>query len=125
MQQLAFHPTWEQAISQQDRTLIEELFLETYTNVEDLLMSPVIRVARNHKKQLIVTVLIHNFTHHSARFHNRSVFIRCGNYEEEHTFTIPNLVITPFTSMPWSFLFEPDLMHETIPLEALTLEIET
>ena len=124
MQQLSFHPTWDKAISAQDRALIEDLFLQTYTQVDDFIMSPVVRVAFNHKKQLVVTVLIHNFTHHSARFHNRSVFIHCDNYEEEQTFTIPNLIIPPVTSMPWTFLFEPNPVHKTIDLHTLKLDIE-
>lgn len=124
MQQLAFHPTWERQISTQDRALIEQLFLATYTDACDLITSPTVRVARNHKKQLVVTVLIHNFTHHSVKLDNRSVFIHCVGYEEEQIFTIPSLIIAPFTSMPWTFLFEADAIHETLPLQTIQLDID-
>lgn len=124
MQQLYFHPTWDRQISAQDRAFIEQLFTETYKDVDDFIMSPTIRVALNHKKELLVTVLVHNFTHHSAKFYNRSVFIQCDGYEEEQTFTIPDLVIAPFTSMPWTFIFRPDPAHESLPLEMLTVEID-
>lgn len=124
MQQLYFHPAWEKTISEQDRALIEELFEQTYNQVDDFIMSPVIRVAINHKKELLVTVLVHNFTHHSARFNNRSVFIHCDDFDCEQRFTIPDLLIAPFTSMPWTFIFEANPIYERLPLNELTLEIE-
>ena len=124
MQQLYLHPTWEKAISPQDRTRIEQLFEETYDQVDDVIMSPVIRVAFNYKKELLVMVLVHNFTHHAARFQNRSVFLRCGDYMEEQPFTIPALVVPPFSSMPWTFIFKPDPVHETLPLNELLVDIE-
>lgn len=124
MQQLYFHPAWEKTISEQDRALIENLFEQTYTQVDDLIMSPMIRAAINHKKELLVTVLVHNFTHHSAKFMNRSIFIHCDELDAEHVFTIPDLVIPPFTSMPWTFIFEQNPIYETLSLDHLILEIE-
>ena len=124
MQQLYFHPAWEKTISDQDRALIEDLFEQTYNQVDDLIMSPVIQVALNHKKELLVTVLVHNFTHHSARFNNRSVFIHCDDFDAEQVFTIPDLVIAPVTSMPWTFIFEANPVYEKLQLNELVLEIE-
>lgn len=122
MQQLYFHPTWERAISDKDRAIIEQLFDETYEQVDDLIMSPTVRAAINHKGELLVTALVHNFTHHSARFHERSIFVQAGDYAEEHVMTIPELVVAPFTSMPWTFIFPPpaqplDLQHMFIEIE--------
>lgn len=124
MQQLYLHPTWEKAVSQKDLALIEDVFEQTYTKADDVIMSPVVRTAFNHKGELLITALVHNFTHHSARFMNRSVFIRCGDYMEEQVFTIPSLSIPPFTSMPWTFIFKPDPLHATLDLPHLILEIE-
>lgn len=124
MQQLYFYPAWDKTISEQDRLLIENLFEQTYTQVDDVITSPLLRVAINHKQQLLVTVLIHNFTHHSAHFNNRSVFIHCGDFHAEQVFTIPDLVVAPFTSMPWTFIFEADPVYETLTLDEITLEIE-
>ena len=124
MQQLYLHPTWEKAVSQKDLALIEDVFEQTYTKADDVIMSPVVRTAFNHKGELLITALVHNFTHHSARFTNRSVFIRCGDYMEEQVFTIPSLSIPPFTSMPWTFIFKPDPLHATLNLQQLILEIE-
>ncbi len=124
MQQLYLHPTWEKAVSQKDLALIEDVFEQTYTKADDVIMSPIVRTAFNHKGELLITTLVHNFTHHSARFANRSVFIRCGDYMEEQVFTIPSLSIPPFTSMPWTFIFKPDSVHATLDLQDLILEIE-
>lgn len=124
MQQLYLHPTWEKAISEKDFTLIEDVFEQTYKNADDVIMSPVIRTAFNHKGELLVMTLVHNFTHHSARFIDRSIFIRCGDYMEEQVFTIPALSIPPFTSMPWTFIFKPDPVHATLDIQHLILEIE-
>lgn len=124
MQQLYLHPTWEKALSDKDRALIESVFEQTYNQVDDVIMSPVIRVAFNHKKELLITALVHNFTHHGTRFKNRSVYVRCGEYLEEQSFTIPELSIAPFTSMPWTFIFQPDPVHSSLDLKQINLEIE-
>lgn len=124
MQQLYFHPAWDKTISEQDRAIIEKLFDETYSQADDFIMSPILRAAISYKQELLVTVLVHNFTHHSARFNNRSVFIRCGDFHAEQAFTIPDLVIAPFTSMPWTFIFKADSIYETLPLDEIILEIE-
>ena len=124
MQQLYLHPTWEKAISDKDRALIENTFEQTYDQVDDIIMSPIIRVAFNHKNELLVTALVHNFTHHGTRFRNRSVYIRCDQYMEEQSFTIQELSIPPFTSMPWTFIFNPDPIHSSLDLQQLILEIE-
>lgn len=124
MQQLSFHPAWDKTISKKDRLLVEDLFEQTYNQADDLIMSPVIRAAVNYKKELLVTVLVHNFTHHSARFHNRSIFIHCEHFDAEQVFTIPELVIAPFTSMPWTFIFKANPLYEQLALTQLVLEIE-
>lgn len=124
MQQLYFHPAWEKTISDTDRELIEKLFEQTYMQADDLIMSPVVRAAVNYKNELLVTVLIHNFTHHSARFIRRSVFVHCKHFDNEQQFTIPDLVIAPFTSMPWTFIFEANSIYATLDLTDLILEIE-
>ena len=124
MQQLAFHPAWDKTISDNDRLLIEELYEQTYDQVDDFIMSPVIRAAINYKKELLVTVLVHNFTHHAARFKERSIFIQCDKFEAEQVFTIPDLIIAPFTSMPWTFIFQANPVYEQLELTNLVLEID-
>lgn len=124
MQQLYFHPTWEKAISDQDRDIIEQLFEQTYNNVEDTIMSPTVRAAINHKGELLVTALVHNFTHHSARFEQRNIFVHGEHFSHEHVMTIPALVIAPFTSMPWTFICPPHEAYKEEHLDSIVLEIE-
>ena len=124
MQQLYLHPKWEKAVNDKDLALIEQVFEDTYDQVDDLIMSPIVRIAFNYKEEMLITALVHNFTHHSTRIINRSVFIRCDDYMEEQTFTIPELTIPPFTSMPWTFIFKPDSVHTSLQLQNLILEIE-
>ena len=125
MQQLYFHPTWEKAISELDRTLIETVFEQTYTDTADLIMSPTVRVATNYKNELLIMVLVHNFTHHSTRFNNRLVYAHCGDeFDLQKSFTISDLVVAPFTSMPWTFIFEPNEAYNTLDLSKFVLEIE-
>lgn len=124
MQQLYFHPAWEKTISEQDRQLIETLFDTTYTQVDDVMMSPVLRVAFNHQQQLLVTALVHNFTHHSTTFSERLVAIRCDLYVEEQVMTIPQLTIAPFTSMPWTFMFPANELHNQLDIGKLILDID-
>lgn len=123
MQQLYLHPTWEKAISYADRTLIEKVFEETYTQTDDVIMNPIVRTAFNYKQELLVTVLIHNFTHHAIRIKNRSVYLYCGEYFEEKVFNIPELTIAPFTSMPWTFIFEPKDDYSKLDVSQVILEI--
>ena len=124
MQQLSFHPAWDKTISEKDRLLIEELFEQTYNQADDLVTSPVLRAAINHKKELLVTVLVHNFSHHSAVFRKRSIYIHCDDFEEEQTFNIPDLIIPPVTSMPWTFIFAANPIYEQLDLTELVLEID-
>lgn len=124
MQQLYFHPTWERAISEADREVIEQLFEQTYDEVDDTIMSPTVRAAFNHKGELLVTALVHNFTHHSARFRERTVFVHADDDFYEQRFTIDALVVPPFTSMPWTFIFPPNALALTITLSNVYIEIE-
>ena len=123
MQQLYFHPAWEKTISDKDRELIETLFENTYTNTYDMLTSPLLRAAINHKGELLVTVLVHNFTHHATTFKKRSVSISSGDVFIEQTFTIPDFIVAPFTSIPWTFIFEPNEQFQSIHLNEIELEI--
>ena len=123
MQQLYLHPTWEKAVSDKDRSLIECVFDQTYEQTDDVMMSPIVRTSLNYKGDLLVMAVVHNFTHHSTRFRNRTVSILCDDYYEEQLFTIPELTIAPFTSMPWTFIFEAKSEYMTLQLDHVVIEI--
>ena len=121
VQQLYFHPSWDKTISEQDRLAIEQLFDETYTQVDDTVTSPVFRTAVNHKGELLVTVLVHNFTHRALRFSKRDILLINGDEVHEQTVSIADFTVPAFTSMPWTFMFQEVAFdsNEKIVLEIL------
>lgn len=120
MQQLQFEASWDKALSAQDRHNIEKIFNETkHLNSSDIVCSP-IRQAVNHKQQLLVTVLVHNFTDNPLTFNNtRLVYRTQQQIIADDEFTLPTLTIPPFVSKPWTFIF-PKFSY--IPISGFNLE---
>lgn len=106
MQQLQYETSWDKALSAQDRQAIEEIFNETkQQNTHDILLTP-IREALNHKQELLVTVLVHNFTKYPLTFHKTRLVYRIQEgIIADKEFTLPMLTIPPQMSMPWTFIF--------------------
>jgi len=106
MQQLQFEASWDKALAAEDRQTIEKIFNETKDiNRVNILFSP-LREAINHKGELLVTVLVHNFTDHQLDFTNtKLVYSIHGEVIAENIFTLRALSIPAFTSMPWTFIF--------------------
>ncbi|MER2000839.1 MAG: SLAP domain-containing protein, partial [Lysinibacillus sp.] len=124
MQQLVYHPAWEKQLSHKDRQIIEDVFEATYDVQNDILETPFIRADFNHKGQLLVMVLIHNFTHRAIGINNKFVQLSQGDFFCEQQFTLPTR-IAAFSSMPWTFIFEPNEAFEALDLSKLNLEIDT
>lgn len=113
MQILNFETSWEKAIATKDRKLITEIFQRSNTpDGQNIRLEPIWE-AMNYKGEVLITVLIHNFTDTALIFHNQKF-----SYHEnkaviaEHIFTIPQLVITPKTSTPWTFIFPIEILHQ-------------
>lgn len=125
MQQLKFEPSWNKAVAAKDREQIGRIFLKTKDHInKDILFSP-IRVATNHKKEFLATVLIHNFTSQELAFkQTRLVYTVENELVAEHVFTIPALTLPPETSMPWTFIFPVHKHVEGSALPEGTLHIE-
>ena len=106
MQQLQFDSSWDKALAAEDRQNIERIFHETkHLNSAGILFSP-IREAINHKGELLVTVLVHNFTDNPLSFTNlRLLYSVLGKTIADNTFTLPALEIPSQVSMPWTFIF--------------------
>ena len=106
MQQLEFESSWNKAIAQPDRMYIEKIFEETKSTVSSIILFSPIKEAINHKGELLVTVLVHNFSTDSLSFNNTHiVYLIEEKPVAEYVFTIPALVVPPKTSMPWTFIF--------------------
>lgn len=109
MQQLQFEAAWKKALSAQDRNIIEHIFNETKDHCDSPVVFSPIREAINHKKDLLVTVLVHNFTDYPLTFENtRLVYSNEQEVLAEYEFTLPALLIPPHVSTPWTLIFPTD-----------------
>ena len=106
MQQLQFESSWDKALSAQDRDYIEKLFNDTKgQNHSTIVFSPILQ-AINHRNELLITVLVHNFSQQPFTFDNtRLVHSNGQEVLAENVFTLPILMIPPQVSMPWTFIF--------------------
>lgn len=119
MQQLQFERSWNKALSTQDRNTIEEIFnITKEQNTSGVMFSPV-RKSLNYRNELLITVLVHNFSDSMLTFHNTHLVYRTiEKVVAEKEFTIPTLSIPPKVSMPWTFIFSKNDYH----MDALNCE---
>ncbi|KAB7672169.1 SLAP domain-containing protein [Bacillus sp. B1-b2] len=124
MQSLVLQTSWERAIAPQDREVIESLFHETKNNNTELVVFSPIKEAINHKKDLLITVLVHNFSEQTLKFENTKIVYRVEDHViAKHNFTIPVLPIPPMISMPWTFLFPEGSYSSNQPYESGILRL--
>ncbi|MBB2482239.1 SLAP domain-containing protein [Bacillus sp. APMAM] len=112
MQKLQFESAWDKTISENDRERIQQVFLETSSSQnKDIEFTPLWE-AMNHKGELLVTVLVQNFSEQMISFHNEKLqYWEDENIVAEHSYTLPALMIEPTTSMPWTFIFPTDSFY--------------
>jgi len=118
MQKLQFETSWNKALSSRDRNMIEELFNSTKEAEKGTIRFTPIWEAVNYKDELLITVLIHNFTESDVNFYQSK--LRYEQTEEqftEHTFTLPQLIVPQNVSMPWTFIFPADSREKIISPE--------
>ena len=125
MQQLKLEPSWDKALSNKDRKDIEEIFLNTsQIETPNILLTPIWN-AVNHRGELLITVLVHNFTQKTLTFsEKRLVYIENDEIVAESSFTLPTLVIPSKVSMPWTFIFPVDCLKKPAKFEKALLEIK-
>ncbi|MEH6949512.1 SLAP domain-containing protein [Bacillus sp. JJ634] len=123
MQKLQFEPSWDKTLSLKDRKRIEEIHSETsLSNPANMQLTPLWQ-ATNHKGELLITVLVHNFSQQVLLFHNKKLrYIENKEIIAEHIFILPSLVIQRETSMPWTFIFPVESLKKPATLEKGHLE---
>ncbi|AZV43474.1 SLAP domain-containing protein [Peribacillus asahii] len=123
MQKLQFEPSWDKTLSPKDRKRIEEIYFETsLSNPANVQLTPLWQ-ATNHKEELLVTVLVHNFSQQVLLFHNKKLrYIENKEIIAEYIFNLPSLVIQRETSMPWTFIFPVESLKNRATLEKGYLE---
>lgn len=113
MQTLQFEASWNKALSLSDREMIEELFQNTKNQETDIIRFTPIWEAVNYKDELLITVLVHNFTESNLEFHHTKLqYIQEEKLYAEHVFTVPQLTVPPNTSIPWTFIFPRESRKE-------------
>ncbi|WP_052000644.1 SLAP domain-containing protein [Gracilibacillus boraciitolerans] len=106
MQKLYFEKAWEKTISDHDKQYIKNRFEQTKNEQEHNIKLVPIRIAYNHRNDLLVTVLIHNFeaVTNDLSTINVELFEHSTQIGEEN-FTEHRLQLEAHTSMPWTFIF--------------------
>lgn len=103
MQKLLLDPSWDKALSAKDREEIHTLFENTIDSNEQFSL---FWTAVNYKEELLITVLIHNFTDHTIDFANAELqYKEGGQLIAHHRFNLPNVKLNAAESTVWTFIF--------------------
>ena len=122
MQRLEFEAAWDKTIAPADRKVIIDLFHQTKgQQTESIVLLP-IRQALNHRNDLLVTVLLHNFTDFVFSFEAIDLaYLENNRVIATHPFSFPDLTLPKESSMPWTFIFpeqarveEPSLKNSNL-----------
>ncbi|MFB4212897.1 SLAP domain-containing protein [Shouchella sp. JSM 1781072] len=116
VQTLMLHPAWEKTIDPNDLSQIQQLLQQE----PDQRFIPY-RQAFNHRDDLLVTVIVQNRSEHPEEWEGRPLaYVEKGQTIAEKNFSIHTL--PPFTSMPWTFIFEKGLLNGQSELRGLLIE---
>ena len=119
MQKLQFEPAWDRTIADKDRKWIEHMFKEHLINKENGGHFTFLREAINHKGELLVTVLIHNFDESPLSLKSTIISYEDEKQEIIGTFDVP-YEIPGKTSIPWTFIFPSSSSTKSAPDYKLT-----
>lgn len=106
-QTLTFEPSWDKALPEQDRLKIKQTFaqIDHDTSEPSITFTPLWQ-AKNYKGELLVTVIINNYSEKELTFDQTSIhYIERGQILATHFFTLKTVIIPPKKSMPWAFIF--------------------
>lgn len=105
MQKLQFESAWDKTIAPQDRKQVIDAFQQITTDTKKGVFITFLWKAENHKNELLVTALIHNYDDTSLQMNHTVIAYQI---EQENiitnTFNVKP-VIPGNTSMPWTFIF--------------------
>ncbi|GAB2534705.1 SLAP domain-containing protein [Gracilibacillus alcaliphilus] len=124
MQQLIFEEAWNKTISLKDRHELETLFQQTKNTASEGIFFSIVRIAVNHRNDLLVTALVHNFNHQAHKLTEETILL----LEKSHvlsrlTITDSRLQLSAKTSMPWTFIFSDIDQPQQIKQTSLTLSL--
>ncbi|MFD1067254.1 SLAP domain-containing protein [Oceanobacillus locisalsi] len=105
---LVFESKWHKALPDTDRQKIEQTFqhkVPAESANKSITFTPLWQ-ARNHRSNLLVTVLINNFSKQPYSFeHSTLEYIEEDVVKARKEFTLDRVLVPPDSSMPWTFIF--------------------
>ena len=118
MQTLYFEPAWDKTIAPADREKIIDHFQSRH--LENDIQLSFLWEAINHKRERLVTVLIHNKKATPLPFQDTPIaYYKEGKQIATGIFNLPR-EIPGKTSMPWTFIFTTANQTETPPRHTIT-----
>ncbi|MCT1904683.1 SLAP domain-containing protein [Oceanobacillus sojae] len=115
---LVFEPKWDKALPNIDRRKIEQAFqnLVPPNSVDTQITFTALWQARNHRSDLLVTVLINNYSRQAYSFSNSTLqYVEDDAVKAEKQFTLERVFVPPDSSMPWTFIF-PESSFTDFPI---------
>lgn len=114
MQSLVFEQAWDKTIDPQDREKIEAIFSQANRLGEVSEKFLPLWQACNHRGDLLVAVIIQNFSERSLVLRHVSLtYYEADQPVATHAFSDPRLMIESKCSMPWTFIFPKSKIRGT------------
>ncbi|WP_175631863.1 SLAP domain-containing protein [Virgibacillus siamensis] len=105
MQTLQFHPAWDSTLSEKDRHTIKQSFELATLKPDKIIQFTPLWQAKNHRGNLLVTVLIHNIGEAEVTWNKEKIVLYTNSSKmAEHRFSLP-FTCKSKTSTPWTFIF--------------------
>lgn len=123
LQKLTFESKWDKTIADQDRGQIKQFFQEAILVPAKNIQFTSLWQAKNHRGELLVTVLIHNISQRNFSFVDQQMtYLVNDSFFAKHTFSSP-ITIEKQTSMPWTFIFPASTLNSDERFEDGVLRI--
>lgn len=117
MQKLTLQSAWKKTIAEQDLEKIKRAFLNVRLTAGNDIQFTSLWQAKNHRRELLIAVLIHNTSEKDFHFYNQKMRYEINSKTfTEHSFS-PLIVVGRQTSMPWTFIFPVDSFDSTKSFE--------
>ena len=105
MQTLYFENAWERTIAQDDRDYIIEKFEEVKLELEEGIHFTFLWAAENHKKDLLITALIHNVRSYPLLLDDTVIAYQTNTDTPYINKFYIKETIPAHSTMPWTFIF--------------------
>lgn len=113
---LRFEDKWEKTISESDRKLVYEVYERFPIQQGEITFAPV-RVAVNHRGDLLATVLVLNGLQDEWTLEKRNIcYVEGDEVVAEECFTHHSLIVQAESAIPWTFIFKSSASMKALRL---------